>query len=251
MIVDIQLSPGHADWPRLRDAVLEAESRGFSAAWVFDHLAGGVLGGRSMLECCTLLGALAEATTTIELGTMVANVWNRQPGTLLAAAASVVEISGGRQLHLGLGAGTSPSSSFAAEQIATDAEIVADLAERQARVATTIELAGRMWGDDRGEEFATFAQPRPRPRLLLGVNSVKLSRLAGESTDGVNVPWTHPRRDEFLAAASAAAGDRPCERSVYTMYDADLLDPEHPERVAMAEAGVDRLILAELGPLPF
>ena len=93
MIVDIQLSPGHADWPRLRDAVLEAESRGFGAVWVFDHLAGGVLGGETMLECCTLLGALAEATSTIELGTMVANVWNRQPGTLLAAAASVVELS--------------------------------------------------------------------------------------------------------------------------------------------------------------
>ena len=162
-----------------------------------------------MLECCTLLGGLAATTSTIELGTMVANVWNRQPGTLLAAAASVVEMSGGRPLHLGLGAGTSPTSGFAAEQHATDAEISADLGVRQERVAATIRLARRMWADDRDEAFETFALPRPQPSLIVGVNSVSLCRIAGELADGINVAWRHPRRDEFLDAASEVAQDRP------------------------------------------
>jgi hypothetical protein len=34
---------------------------------------------------------------------------------------------------------------------------------------------------------------------------------------------------------------------VWSYYDPALLDPEHPERQAMHAAGVDRLILAELG----
>lgn len=247
-VVDIQISPGHADWPRLRDTVLAAETAGFGAAWVFDHLSGGALGGDSMLECCALLGALAEATSTIELGTMVANVWNRQPGTLVTAAASVTAIAGGRQVHLGIGAGSSPTSKFAAEQRTTGAEISDDLGRRHARVETTIELARRMWAEDRGDEFSTFPLPRPVPTLVVGANSLPLSRLAGRLADGVNVAWRHPRRDEFLAACDDLVGDRPFLRTVYALYDEGLLDPEHPDRVAMSRRGVDRLVLAELGP---
>ena len=93
-IVDIQLSPTRCEWAELREASLAVEEMGFGALWVFDHLAGVALGGDTMLECFTLLGALAEATSSIELGTLVANVWNRQAGTLVSAAASVALISG-------------------------------------------------------------------------------------------------------------------------------------------------------------
>ena len=48
--------------------------------------------GDRMLECFTLLGALAATTSTIELGVLVANVWNRQVGTLVSAAASVLAL---------------------------------------------------------------------------------------------------------------------------------------------------------------
>ena len=79
MRIDIQLSPAVEPWPMLRDGVRLAEERGFDTAWVFDHFDGSLLGGTTMLECFTLLGALAAATTTIGLGTLVANVANRHP----------------------------------------------------------------------------------------------------------------------------------------------------------------------------
>ena len=59
--------------------------------------------------------------------------------------------------------------------------------------------------------------------------------------------WQHPRRDEFVAAIDAAAGDRPFVRVAYTTYSPDLLDPDHPTRREMSAVGVDRLVMPEEG----
>ena len=116
MKIDIQYSPGSNDWPVLRDAIVRAEDEGYDTTWVFDHFDGSTIqGDRPMLECFTLLGALAAATKSIGLGTLVANVANRHLAVLAAAASSVQRISGGRFI-LGLGAGTSPRRKGAKEQ---------------------------------------------------------------------------------------------------------------------------------------
>lgn len=242
-IVDIQLSPACTDWATLRAATVEAERRGFGAVHVFDHLAGLPLEGHTMLECFSLLGALCEVTERVELGTMVANVWNRQAGTLVSAAASITLMSE-RRFHLGIGAGASPTSPWADEQRRVGAHLEDDLAARHARVDHVLDLVEAQWADDRDDRFATFPLPHPRPITVVGVNSVRLSRLAGRRADGVNVQWRNPRRDEFLAAADDAAGDRPFLRTAYTSYSAELLDADHPERVAMTERRIDRLVLA-------
>ena len=242
-VVDIQLSPARSDWPTLRAATIEAERRGFGAVHVFDHLAGLPLEGHTMLECFALLGALCEVTERVELGTMVANVWNRQAGTLVVAAASIAIMSG-RRFHLGIGAGTAPGTSWAEEQRLVGAHIETELADRHARVEHVLDLVDEQWAADRDDRVATFPLPEPRPVTTVGVGSVRLSRLAGRRADGVNVQWRHPRRDEFLSAANEAAGDRPFLRTAYTRYDPDLLDPAHPERRAMVERRIDRLVLA-------
>jgi len=255
VIVDLQISPANCEWHELRDASLAAERGGFSTLWTFDHLAGAALGGRTMLECFSLLGALAEATSTIELGCLVANVWNRQVGTLVAAAGSIARISG-RHFHLGIGAGSSPTSRWAAEQVALGAELSESLDVRHQRVEHTLHLARRVWNGDSDPVLATVPRPLPSPgaSLVVGVNSISLSRIAGRLADGVNVAWNHPRRDELLAAADQAAdevGRPPLERSVWTQFERKLLDAADPQRIAMHRAGIGRLILsAPTGPLP-
>ncbi len=169
-IVDVQFSPAHCDWAELREACLAAEEAGFGALWVYDHLAGAALGGRTMIECFTLLGALAEATSRIELGALVTNVWNRQIGTLVSAAASVAIVSG-RQFHFGLGAGASPQSRFADEQRAVGAELADALEERHARVEAVLDLMEREWSPGREAIFETFPLPSPVPTSIIGVNS--------------------------------------------------------------------------------
>lgn len=246
-VLDIQLSPAHSDWAELRAASLHAEEMGFDALWVFDHLAGASLGGDQMLECFTWLGALAEITETIELGAMVANVWNRQVGTTLAAAASVAAISG-RRFHLGVGAGSSPTSRWSSEQKAVGAYVVPTFAERHRRVEELLDLSDELWREDRDPRFDSFARPDPPPTRIVGVNSVELSSLAGRRADGVNVRWDHPRRRELLDAARAAANGRPFVYTAWIPWDAELLDEAHPTRHAVRDDGIDRLVLVVKRP---
>ena len=117
-----------------------------------------------MLECFTLLGALAEATTTIGLGTLVANVANRHPAVLAAAASTVQRISSGR-LTLGLGAGTSPASKWSVEHLARGIPLHADIADRHAAVVEQIRVV------------RALDEPIP---IIVGVNSVRLATLAGQ-----------------------------------------------------------------------
>ena len=248
-IVDIQVSPAVLSWSGIHEAALAAEAAGFGAFHIFDHLAGVALGGETMLECFSLLGALSQVTTTIELGTMVVNVWNRQPGTLVSAAASIANLSG-RQVHLGIGAGASPTSRWAREQHAAGHELEPDLARRQQRVVDVLDLADRTWSLERDDELATFPLPSPRPSILVGCNSPSLATIAGRHADGINVPWNQPRRDEILAAADDAAGDRPFVRTAYANYDEAVLDPTHPARLEMDAARIDRLVLADFTSSP-
>jgi len=226
MKIDIQYSPGANDWPALRDAILRAEADGYDTTWVFDHFDGAMIqGDRPMLECFTLLGALAEATTTIGLGTLVANVANRHPAVLAAAASSVQRISGGR-LTLGLGAGTAPNSKWSDEHVARNIPINADIADRHAAVVEQIRQIREL--------------PEPTP-IIVGVNSVRLATVAGQIADGINVRMTNERAGEFVKAARHAADDRTFEISGWTFDEVD------GARDRAEELGLDRLVLTRLG----
>jgi alkanesulfonate monooxygenase SsuD/methylene tetrahydromethanopterin reductase-like flavin-dependent oxidoreductase (luciferase family) len=180
-----------------------------------------------MLECFTLLGALAEATTTIGLGTLVANVANRHPAVLAAAASTVQRISGGR-LTLGLGAGTSPSSKWSTEHVARGIPLRDSIADRHQAVVEQIRLIRDL--------------PEPT-RIIIGVNSVRLAAIAGQVADGVNVRMTNERAAEFVEAARTAAAGRSFEISGWTFEEVDDVK-EKAESL-----GLDRLVLTRLGPI--
>ena len=244
-VIDYQLTPGHCDWPRLRDSAQWADSSGFGAIWVVDHLAGSSMGGKQAYEAFTWLGAMAAVTDRIELGSLVTNVWNRSIGTSIVAAATVAEISQ-RRFWFGVGAGTSPSSSFAWEQHAVNTPIEPSMERRHDRVEELLDLSSRMWGETSGE-FPTFMTPQQIPRRIVGVNSVRLSKIAGLKADGINVPWAHPRRDEFLAACQEQSPASDFEWTTYVPYDPGLRDEEHPTRQEMSSRGITRVILLENG----
>jgi alkanesulfonate monooxygenase SsuD/methylene tetrahydromethanopterin reductase-like flavin-dependent oxidoreductase (luciferase family) len=227
VLTDIQFSSAHNDWPALRDAVLRAEDEGYDTTWVFDHFDGTVLGGdRAVLECCTLLGALAAVTTTIGIGPLVANVANRHPAVLAAAAASVHRISGGR-LRLGIGAGAAPGTPWSREHEERGIQLEPDLARRHQAVLRQIEAVR-----------AVCDAP-----VIVGVNSIELATLAGDHADGINVRLTSAGAEGQLAAARRAAGDRPFEFSGWAHVDDD------ESRRRAVDWGLDRLILTSLAPL--
>jgi alkanesulfonate monooxygenase SsuD/methylene tetrahydromethanopterin reductase-like flavin-dependent oxidoreductase (luciferase family) len=255
MIIDIQFSPAVEAWPSLRDGVLNAEEAGFGTTWVFDHFAGNVLqGGTTMIECFSLLGALAATTSRIGLGSLVVNIANRNPGVMALTAASVQTLSGGR-FTLGLGAGAAPNTPWSIEHGLLGLELEPTVARRHERLVRGLDEIDRWWATDRPAELAPFPLPVPRPPVILGVNSEPLATIAGARCDGLNVRFSHPDLEALIAAGLRARSLRPdaadlvpFDVSVWTHWDDALADPGHPDRVRWQAMGVTRLVLVWLQP---
>lgn len=232
MIIDVQFSSAHNDWPELLDATMRAEDLGYGTVWVLDHFDGSVFrsGDRPVLETCTFLGALAARTSTIGLGTLVANVANRHPAVLAAAALTVQRISGGRFI-CGVGAGAPPDSPWAREHHDRGIPLLPEAADRHAAVIRQIEAIR-----------AITDCP-----IIVGVNSVALAQVAGRHADGVNVRLSSPHAARYLTAAREAAAhhqpDHAFDANGWASFgDHDSIDKAH-------DLGLDRLILSSLARL--
>ena len=247
--IDLQVNQGQCSWAQLGEIAHIAETNSYATLWVADHLSGEVMNAPSMPECFTLLGALAAITSTINIGPLVANVGNRHPGVLANAAATVQNISGGR-LVLGLGAGASPTSTFAAEQLALGITLPVTMSERHAKLEHTLDVLDEIWSPTRDQKFATFEMPCKLPPRILGVNSTALAKIAGMRTDGINIRASHPQRAEILRVAQDAAamkGKTNFVVSVWDWFDEALLDPTSAVCKELASEGVNKIILLMRG----
>lgn len=234
MIVDVQFSSAHNDWPELRDAVLQAEADGtYGTTWVLDHFDGSTFpgGDRDLLEAFTFMGALAAATTTIGIGSLVANVANRHPELLALAASSVQRISNGR-LHLGIGAGAAPETPWSREHKERGIELQPTLEARHAAVVHQIEV---------------LRHRAPDVPVIIGVNSEALARIAGTYADGVNVRLSSPHSARYLAAARDAA--QQSGRSAQFDCSGWAGDDDRASQEKAHELELDRLIISRLAPL--
>ena len=84
-------------WPEHLRFVTEAERLGYDSCALFDH-------PNRLMECWTLMGALAASTERIRLISMVSCIYYRSALMLARQAADVDRVSGGR-LVLGVGIG--------------------------------------------------------------------------------------------------------------------------------------------------
>src|SRR5688572_20635021 len=85
----------------------EADESGFDTVMVMDHLYQIPLHGPpelEMLECYTLLSALAQHTSNVRLSALVTGNTYRNP-TLLAKTLTTLDIVSGGRAQLGIGAG--------------------------------------------------------------------------------------------------------------------------------------------------
>ena len=241
MKVDILLDPFGARWTDVRDAASAAIDAGFAGIWTFDHLDGRVYDAPSVLECWTVLSALAVAVPDVMLGPLVLNVGNRHPGLLATMGATLQEVSGGRLL-LGLGAGGGGRDSrYRLEQQAVGRTVAPD-PTRRAQVEACVEEVRRLW------HTPGFLAPDPEPPFVIGALGPRMAEIAGRIGDGLNVRATHPRLGELVEVARdahARSGREPGEflTTVYAEFDEGWLMSESPGRAELATIGAARLIL--------
>lgn len=124
-------------WSAARPTWQHLEDIGFDVAYLGDHLTHPTLEGRWMADAYTTLAAVAQVTTRLELGTLVASTVIRGPAPLARAAATLQDLSRGRFV-LGIGAG-----------VPGDEEVVHGVAgggrERFETFAETVEAVLALW----------------------------------------------------------------------------------------------------------
>lgn len=211
--VGICLATMGARYADMRAATRRAEELGYESVWAWDHYVAQGDQRAPVPECWTTLAGLAEATSRVRLGPLVANIVNRHPGRLAKVAATLNELSGGR-LDMGVGAG-----GWAGEQAPFGID-QGTRAERTARLAEALQIIPALWSGEpvtfHGQHYqldGAIAAPAqdPLPRLIVGGRSPELAELAGRYAGGLNLQWHD--REKFPAALAAldaalAAGGR-------------------------------------------
>lgn len=200
MKVDVLLDTFGSQWSEIWHGASAAEQAGLDGVWLNDHLAGSVERASHVLECWTLLSALAAEVPRIELGPLVLNVANRDPGTLAVMAATLQHVSAGRLL-LGIGAGASAGSEYATEQEALG-RVVPGALERRRAVEHAIALMRQVWSGA-VPPAAGFLRPEPVPPILVAGLGPKMAELAGSIGDGICAPFG-PRLPELVTVARRA-----------------------------------------------
>src|SRR5215218_4826849 len=222
-------------WAELKARVVRLEELGLEVAALADHVVDWTNPTAPWLEAWSALPALAEATTTIRLSTVVAQIPLRNPAMLARQVSAVDYISNGRvELGLGTGLGIDPSSAMIG---------VANWepGERVERFAEYVELIGRLFRDEvttfEGRYYRVGGTPRqpavqtPRPPILVAALGRRMMRLAVRHADIWNSMSFLPSFEEQLAETRARceAIDAECEvsgrdpatlRRSYTMFDA-------------------------------
>src|SRR3989475_6324460 len=198
----------------MRAAAVAAEEAGFDGLWTWDHLRDpDAASGPGVPEAWTVLTALAEVTRRISLGPLVLNVANRHPGVLANMAATLQEVSGGRLL-LGIGAGGSQRTPYAAEQRAIGQSVERDEV-RARKVVEAIELMRRLWSGHAG-----FLRPDPPPPIIVGGFGPRMAAIGGRHGDGFNTQAMHPKLADLVRVArdARAAAGRDAAGFVVTVF---------------------------------
>ena len=186
--------PSENLFPNIVEAALAAESSGFDAVFLPDHVHQNAIGGgptAPMLEAYTALGAIAAATARIQLGALVSPVMFRSPSLLAKTVTTLDVVSNGRAI-LGIGAG------WDAREAEAYGMPFPSLGERMSALQDAVRICHAMFRSDSatydGQRFSVSeAFNRPRPLrgsipILVGGGGEKVTlRLVAEAGDICNL----------------------------------------------------------------
>jgi probable F420-dependent oxidoreductase len=200
---------GDADARRVTETARRAESLGYSALLIPDHLVG-------QHAPVPFLATAAAATTRLRIGSFVFNAALRHPAVLAQDLASLDVLSGGR-LEVAIGAGWNKPE-FDAVGLPFD-----PVGARVSRLAEAVAVLKGCFGDGpfsfAGEHYTiagydALPKPvqRPHPPLFIGGGGRRTLSLAGREADVVGISprlrpgdQSHPAADWTSMSVPAAA----------------------------------------------
>lgn len=256
-MADFALQAQPIDAAEWLDLARRAEAAGFDTLLAADHPG-------SCASPFVALAAAAAVTSTIRLGSYVANAGVREPMLLATDVATLDMVSGGRAL-LGIGAGHTPAEWDAVGRVRPGVRGRVDRCI--AVVDATVRLLAGETVTVAGSELtmlnAVLAQPRPvqeRVPLLMGTANSRLLRWAGEHADIVGLTGfgatkadghQHDARWRLAeidaqAELARAGGDAALEALVQMVEitdDAEAVLAGHAERLGIS--------VGELAEVPF
>src|SRR3989442_11053524 len=196
---------------------MEAEKLGFNGLFICDHLTGRneEAARQPCLDPWVTLGALAQTTRALRLGTLVSAVGFRNPAILAKMAASLDNVSNGR-LQFSIGAGW-----YEPEYNAYGIPFPSTR-QRMQQLREAIQIIKAMWTQDRpsfnGKNYTikdvwSYPKPvqKPTPKLWVGGTGEKtLLRIVADLADGWNATGTTPedyeKKLKVLGSFCTAAG---------------------------------------------
>ena len=198
-------------WPRVLEFAHRAESLGLDALWIVDHTLFRLPGQseRGTHEAWSVLAALAAATSTVQLGTLVLGLRFRNPALLAKMAATTDEISNGR-LTLGVGAGWHDPE-YAAFGYPLDHR----LGRTEEAFALLVQLIKEGRASMHGqwvhaEDAAILPPARSSIRILSSGRGPRMMGMVARLADASNIAWMGRPTDPVLVERMAAL-DRACE----------------------------------------
>jgi probable F420-dependent oxidoreductase len=237
-----------------------AEAAGFDVVLLADHVEPGGLAPMPTLA------AIAQATSTIRLGTFVLNAEMRNPVQLAWEATTIDHLSGGR-FELGLGAGHTP------HEFAECGIPMAPAAERKRRLMAQVELIRSLVDGETVSSPALDAVDASIPRskqdrlpILVGGNGETLLGHAGAHADIIGlqglgrtladghrheVRWTTDHLDRQLAQIRAGAGDRFDELELNALVQVVEVTDDADEAIARLCERIPSLTPNEVRDLPY
>jgi F420-dependent oxidoreductase-like protein len=257
--VGLKLIPEYTSLSELRSIWRIADDDGFDHCWVYDHILP-VKGERHgpVFDGWTLLGAMAQATSRVRIGTLVTGNSYRNPGLLAKMATTVDHLSNGR-LEFAVGAGW---AEYEHRMLGLEYGTVG---QRLERLDETCQIFKLLWTQDvvnfEGRHYqltGATANPkpiqRPHPPIWIGGRGEqKTLRLAARYADAWNVNAQEASEDirlsRVLDAHCAEIGRNPAEvrRTVQLYYSGDVgafLSAAEP----YLAAGFSEIIVSLAGP---
>lgn len=231
-------------FPAIVRQAKDAEAAGFDTVLVMDHFYQLTHLGppeNEMLECYTLLSALAQHTERVRLSALVTGNTYRNPALLAKEVTTLDHVSGGRG-QLGIGAGW-----FELEHNSLGFEF-GTFTDRFERLEEALEIIKGMLAGERptlhGKWYSVtdaINSPAPLskiPVLIGGAGERKTLRLAAQYADDSNLicgPHEVPHKLEVLAQHCDAVGRDRSELTVTAQASA-CIAPTHDQAVADADA---------------